>query len=79
MSLRRAVTFIESPGTKAFTAAEVQRMLLGFDDVTVRSTLTHWDRKRAPGIASVFGDRFGWFLLVEAVKPPLQVGDRDGG
>jgi ubiquinone/menaquinone biosynthesis C-methylase UbiE len=68
MTLRRAVTFVESPGTKAFTAAEVRRMLGGFDDVAIRPTLTHWDRKRAPGIASLFGDRFGWFLLVDAIK-----------
>jgi SAM-dependent methyltransferase len=68
MTLRRAVTSIESPGTKAFTVDEMRRMLTGFSDVEIGPTLTYWDRKRAPGLASIFGDRFGWFLLVKASK-----------
>lgn len=69
-SLSTAVAKVESPGTKAFTAAEIHAMFEGCTGVDVRPHLTHWDRSCAPGVASVLGDRFGWFLLIEAVKPP---------
>lgn len=68
-SLSTAVAQVESPGTKAFSAGEVRAMLAGLTDLDLRPHLTHWDRRCAPGIASVVGDRFGWFLLIEAVKP----------
>lgn len=67
--VRQAVSHIESPGTQAFTASEIRSMLGGLVDVTLRSRLTHWDRRCAPGIASLLGDRFGWFLLAEGSKP----------
>jgi ubiquinone/menaquinone biosynthesis C-methylase UbiE len=69
MGLRRAVAHIESPGTKAFTATEAAAMLSGMEDVRVRPCLSHWDRRVAPGLARLLGDRFGWFLLIEARKP----------
>lgn len=64
-----AVAHVESPGTQAFTAAEVRVMVSGLTDVTVRPHLTHWDRRWAPGLAPLLGDRFGWFLLVEGTRP----------
>jgi len=69
-SLSTAVAQMESPGTKAFSVDEVRAMLAGLTDIDVRPHLTHWDRRCAPGVAKVAGDRFGWFLLVEAVKAP---------
>lgn len=66
--LRHAVSHIESPGTRAFTRREVLSMLDQVTGVSVRPKLTHWDRKWAPGLAQLFGDRRGWFLLIEAHK-----------
>ncbi len=67
--LRQAVSHVESPGTQAFTAAEARGLVDGLVDVSVRTSLTYWDRRVAPGISRVFGDRFGWFLLIEGTKP----------
>jgi SAM-dependent methyltransferase len=69
MGLRRAVAHIESPGTKAFTAPEAAAMLSGMEDISVRPCLSYWDRRVAPGLARLLGNRFGWFLLIEARKP----------
>ena len=68
--LREAVASVESPGTKAFTVAEAGAMLQGLSEPSVRSHLTHWDRKLAPVVARLLGDRYGWFLLMEGTKPP---------
>jgi SAM-dependent methyltransferase len=69
IGLRRAVAQIESPGTKAFSRREVAEMLAGMEDVVVRPRLSHWDRRLVPGLARLLGDRFGWFLLIEARQP----------
>jgi hypothetical protein len=69
MSVRKALTYLESPGTKAFTVNEVWAMLPGLTGLRVRPVLTHWDRRLAPGIARLAGNRFGWFLLIEGTKP----------
>lgn len=66
--LKEAVAQIESPGTQAFTKKEALDLFSRFEEVTVRTRLTHWDKKRAPGISKLTGDRFGWFLLIEAKK-----------
>lgn len=68
-SLREAVSHIESPGTQAFTRNEAEMLLVGLEGVEVRSVLTHWDRKWAPGVSRLIGDRAGWFLLLEGTKP----------
>jgi len=69
LSLGQAVAMVESPGTRALTPAEV-RAALGdrLASLSVRPVLTHWDRRVAPGVAGLSGDRFGWFLLVEGRK-----------
>lgn len=69
--LRHAVSHIESPGTQAFTTVEALGLVDGLVDVSVRTSLTHWDRKVAPGISRLLGDRFGWFLLIEGTKATL--------
>lgn len=68
-NLSVAVSHVESPGTKAFTKDEVVDMLVGCVDITVRPTLTVWDRRFAPGLSRLLGNRLGWFLLIEAAKP----------
>ena len=67
--LRAAVAHVESPGTKAVTTAEIERALPGLEALDVRTALTHWDRRLAPGIARLAGDRLGWFLLIRGRKP----------
>lgn len=67
--LKEAVARIESPGTQAFTRAEVRRLLAGMTGLEVRTALTHWDRRWAPGVSGLTGDRFGWFLMAEGTKP----------
>ena len=67
-SLGDAVSNIESPGTTAFTAAEVRNLLKRLR-VRVTPKLTVWDRRCAPMAAPLFGNRFGWFLLIEGSSP----------
>ena len=67
-SLTDAVAHIESPGTKAFTAEEVRTMLPAMEDISVRPCLTRWDRKWAPVVSRLAGNRMGWFLLVAGRK-----------
>lgn len=69
MSFSDAVAHVESPGTKAYTPAELTALLSPhLDRLQVRAILTHWDRRVAPGAARLTGDRFGWFLVVEGVR-----------
>ena len=69
LSLRGAVAHIESPGTQAFTPGEVRTLVRpGLARLDIQTVLTHWDRRCAPGIARVLGDRFGWFMLVDGVR-----------
>lgn len=67
-SLRDAVAHVESPGTHAFTATEVRTILTLTANVSIKPTLTRWDRKWAPLVSGLFGDRFGWFMLIEGTK-----------
>ena len=71
MTLREGVAHIESPGTQAFAVSEAMSLLDGMEVVSVRPCLTHWDRRVTGGMARLLGDRFGWFLLMEA-RQPLQ-------
>lgn len=68
-SLSQAVAHVESPGTRAYTVQEVARLLAPhLDPLSVRPVLTHWDRRVAPGLAALAGDRFGWFLVIEGMR-----------
>lgn len=68
-SLKQAIAHIESPGTQAYTAQELRSLLAPhLDQLRVRPVLTHWDRRVAPGISRLGGDRLGWFLVVEGVR-----------
>jgi SAM-dependent methyltransferase len=66
--LRAAVAHVESPGTQAFIPSEVRDMLHDVEEVSVIPSLTVWDRRFVPGLSSLFGNRFGWFLLIRARK-----------
>lgn len=69
MTLGRAVAHIESTGTRAYTRPELARCLGDLlTELRITPVLTHWDRRVAPGIARLTGDRAGWFLLVEGVR-----------
>jgi ubiquinone/menaquinone biosynthesis C-methylase UbiE len=64
-----AVAHVESPGTRAYTAAEIRTLLAPhLDELVVRPVLTHWDRRVAPGLAAAAGNRWGWFLVVDGVR-----------
>lgn len=60
---------MESPGTKAYTNAEVQAMFADFTSVRLQHFVTPYDKG---GMPRVVGDaipsRFGWFIAIEARK-----------
>lgn len=59
---------LESPGTKAYTGAEIEALFADFTAVSVVRNVTPYDRRVAGPLADVAGDRFGWFAGVVA-KP----------
>ena len=69
-TLGDAVNAIESPGTRAFTAAQLRTMLHQLPEMTIEPVVTTWDKRCAPIIASLFPSRFGWFLLLRAKPMP---------
>lgn len=69
MTLTDAVAHVESAGTRAYTRQEIRSLLAPYlDELAVTPVLTHWDRRVAPGLAKLTGDRFGWFLVIEGRK-----------
>ena len=75
----------ESPGTKAYTVAEVENMFQGFSDVRVEPVLTTydlWDHLYRTNLLMrsihalwprwlirLLGHRWGWNLLISGRKP----------
>lgn len=57
---------LESPGTQAFTAAEIRAMLSGVDQVRIDRAVTPYDRRVAGPIANVTGRWLGFFTVVRA-------------
>jgi ubiquinone/menaquinone biosynthesis C-methylase UbiE len=57
---------VESPGTKAYTQAELERLFDGFSRVSYRRFVTPYDRRVAGPLARLAGPRFGWFVGVTA-------------
>lgn len=68
LSIKQAVKHIESPGTQAFTEKELRTMLPDLEHLRIRPVLTRWDRRCLPLLPSAFGNRFGWFLLLDGRK-----------
>lgn len=65
----------ESPGTKAYTRAEVQRLFLVFKPVQIETVLTpydlrYWKDKYLPWWVGKFVPKcLGWFIIVRGQKP----------
>jgi SAM-dependent methyltransferase len=61
---------LESPGTRAFTIDEAKELFASFKNVIVNPVITYYDTLHIV-LPSRFGrilNRFGWFLLVTAIK-----------
>jgi SAM-dependent methyltransferase len=57
---------LESPGTKAYTQPELERLFAGFSQVVFRRNVTPYDRRVAGPVARLTGPRLGWFSGVIA-------------
>lgn len=57
---------MESPGTKAYTHDELERMFAGFSSVRFRRFVTPYDRRVVGQLARLSGPRLGWFVGIEA-------------
>lgn len=57
---------VESPGTKAYTQSELDRLFDGFSSVRYQRFSTPYDRRVAGPLAHLGGGRFGWFVGIEA-------------
>ena len=53
---------MESPGTKAYTQSELNRLFSGFDEVRFVRFLTPYDRRVGGPLVRLAGTRFGWFV-----------------
>lgn len=68
LSPRQSVSYIESPGTQAFSARGAARLFSRFREVSVQPVQTSWDTRWWGPIGRVGGDTMGWFLLCRASK-----------
>ena len=60
---------MESPGTKAYTVAEVQRVWSGFSSCKTQQIVTTYDCSWFPRwMCRLFPDCWGWFIVVRARK-----------
>ena len=60
---------MESPGTKAYTVAELKRLWVEFSMLECRQLLTPYDCNRFPVLMRRwFPDRWGWFISIKAGK-----------
>ncbi|ODT43849.1 MAG: hypothetical protein ABS70_06975 [Nitrospira sp. SCN 59-13] len=58
---------MESPGTKSYTVAEVQRVWSGFSSCETQQIVTTYDRSWFPRwMHRLFPDGWGWFIVVRA-------------
>lgn len=57
---------MESPGTKAYTVAELRALFSDWSDVTLTPWLTPYDCRVVPPLVRALGDRFGWFVGIKA-------------
>ena len=60
---------VESVGTKAYTTREVAELFNVFDRLYMKRLITTYDTDKWPRwISSLFPDRWGWFIAVQAQK-----------
>ena len=57
---------MESPGTRAYTDAELHDLFAAFGDVRLEHFVTPYDRRVARGLAGARGGRYGWFVGIRA-------------
>jgi SAM-dependent methyltransferase len=57
---------LESPGTKAYTRGELDRLFADWGSVRYVRNVTPYDRRVAGPLARLTGPRFGWFVGVVA-------------
>jgi ubiquinone/menaquinone biosynthesis C-methylase UbiE len=57
---------MESPGTKAYTDAELRSLFGAFSDVRLERFLTPYDRRVAGPATRLAGNRLGWFVGIVA-------------
>lgn len=66
---------LESPGTKAYTVAEVQKMFAMFEDVKIDTVFTPYDLRLwrdsylPQWLGRLFPKRWGWFIVIQGRKP----------
>jgi ubiquinone/menaquinone biosynthesis C-methylase UbiE len=60
--------WMESPGTKAYTQAELEELFAGFSDVRYVRFVTPYDRRVAGPLAARLPSRFGWFVGITAKR-----------
>jgi ubiquinone/menaquinone biosynthesis C-methylase UbiE len=60
---------LESEGTKAFTRAELRRMVEGIAELSIEQVGTSYDGRVGGPLARLTGPHLGWFLVVRGVKP----------
>jgi len=68
LSPRQSVSYIESPGTHAFSVRAATRLFSRFRTVSVRPVKTSWDTRWWGPVGRLGGDAMGWFLLCQATK-----------
>ncbi len=65
----------ESPGTKAYTLAEVRQMFSAFDELKIRTHFTPYDLRYKRNsylprwLGRIIPKRFGWFIIIRGRKP----------
>lgn len=59
---------LESPGTKAYTEPELERLFAPFARVELHRFVTPYDRRVAGPLARITGPRFGWFFSIVATR-----------
>lgn len=60
---------VESVGTKAYTAPELQQLFAEFSSLTAKPVITPYDTRKLPNwLSQYFPDSWGWFITLKAVK-----------
>lgn len=60
--------WMESPGTKAYTQAELERLFAGFSNVRYERFVTPYDRRVGGPLVSRLPRRLGWFVGITATR-----------
>jgi SAM-dependent methyltransferase len=59
---------MESPGTKAYTQRELERLFVDFSRVTFRRFRTPYDRRVGGPLVNLLPERLGWFVGIVATR-----------